>query len=113
MQYEPPIDLYQELAPLLQEPLNYQDKTKLKKQLAELQTIQYAVAAKRTEWLQKLLESREKVRVPKEPHVTELDRKTMLGASTAVIERDKEFLESLEKIIETRIKLGSLFLTDH
>jgi hypothetical protein len=108
--YQPPVELYQKLSPLLQESLDYTNSEHLKKQLAELEVLGYEVSAKRTEWFQKLLESRERVRIPKDKEFTELDRKTMLQASTAVIEHDHEFLISLEKIIESRLELGSLFL---
>lgn len=108
--YEPPVEILQKINPLLQEELAYNDIEKLKKQLAELEAIRYDLSYNRCQWFQKMLQDRQRMLMPKDAQYTELDRKTMLDASTSVVEADYQFLVSLEKIIEDRLELGISFL---
>lgn len=110
MNYEIPTELYQKLNPLLSEPLDYQNIDNLKRQLAELQSLRYELSHTRTSLYGKLLRERERVRIPKDKEFTELDRKTMLGASTSIMESDYEFMVSLEQIVTDSINLGVTFL---
>lgn len=108
--YQPPVELYQKLSPLLQEELSHDDADALRRQLSSLEAIRYELAYTRCEWLEKLLRERERARMPKEKDYSEMDRKTMLQSSTSVIESDYQFLQSLELIVKERIELGITFL---
>lgn len=108
--YEIPIDLYKKINPLLQEPLKYDDIDKLKNKLAKLQSIRYELSYTRCKCYESLLRARERARIPKDKEYTEMDRKTILQASTSLIESDYEFMISLEKIVEDQIELGITFL---
>jgi len=108
--YSPPSDLYLKLSPLLQEELEIHDHAKLRKQLAQLEVLRYELTYTREKWHEKLSLTRAKMRMPKSTEHTEFDRKIMLDGVTADIERDYEFLLSLETIISERIQLGMTFL---
>jgi hypothetical protein len=108
--YQPPVELYARISPLLQEKLSPEDADVLRRQLSDLEAIRYELSYTRCEWLEKLLRERERARMPKEKDYTELDRKTMLGASTSVIESDYNFLVALEGIVKERIELGIMYL---
>lgn len=110
MKYEIPVELYEKISPILQEPLDYDDLDKLKEQLANLQSIRYELSYNKSKWYERLLNERERVRMPKDKEYTELDRKTMLQSGTSMIEADYEFMVSLEKIVEDSISLGIAFI---
>lgn len=110
MKYELPLELLQKINPLLQEPLDYKNIDKLKKQLSDLQSIRYELSNERCNLYKKLLDERERMRVPKDKEYTELDRSTIMKATTSMLERDYEFLLSIEVIIKDQIELGITFL---
>ena len=108
--YTPPLALYQQISPILQEPLEIANIAKLRKQLSDLEALRYEVSYTTAQWHQKLVEERERLRMPRTSEHTEFDRKTMSDASVSAVERDYEFLRSIEEIIKTRIELGITFL---
>jgi hypothetical protein len=110
MIYNSPVELYSKISPLLQEPLSTTDMVKLKEQLSALDAIRYELSYTRCEWLGKLLNERERMRVPRDKEYTEFDRATMLGSMTSMIESDYEFLQSLEVIIKDKIDIGKSIL---
>lgn len=69
----------------------------------ELEKLRYELAETTVDWLRKLHEARAQMLRPKDKDMTELDRKTLLDSSVAVIERDYEFLLRLEGIVRDRI----------
>ena len=82
----------------------------LRKQLAGLEKLRYEVSMTRVEWHERLLNERERLRMPKDAKFTEFDRKSISEASTSAIERDALFLEAIESIIKQRIELGMVLL---
>lgn len=108
--YSPPIELLEKVGQVLQEPLDAFNIETLKAQLVATEAIRYELSYKRCEWLEKLMKERERARMPKDKDYSEMDRKTMLDASTSMVEGDYAFLVSLEDIVKDRINLGSLFL---
>lgn len=110
MRYESPAELYQQLSPLLQEKLNLVDTDILKTQLVALDVKRYELAYTRAQWHEKLVNERERLRMPKSSELTEFDRRTMSDANIAAIERDYLFMLQLEEIIHDRLELGKAFL---
>lgn len=108
--YYPPVDLYQRINPLLQDPLSTTSIETLAAQLASIEAVRYELSYKRCEWLEMLLRERDRARMPKDKEYTDFDRKTMLEANTSVIEQDYQFLVSLEEIVKERIALGMIIL---
>lgn len=82
----------------------------LRKQLTGLEKLRYEVSMTRVEWHEKLLNERERLRMPKDAKFTEFDRKSISEASTSAIERDYEFLIAIELIIKERLELGQVLL---
>lgn len=74
--------------------------------MTKLEACRYDLSWERTRLYQKLLQERERARMPKGKDYTELDRKTMLNASTSILEGDYDFIESLEVIVKERLELG-------
>jgi hypothetical protein len=86
-------------------------REKIRDHLQGLEATRYELAKVRCDWLQMLHEKKNQMLHPKDKDLTELDRKTMVNASVAVIERDYEFLCKLEELVKDRIELGKIFLT--
>lgn len=74
--------------------------------LIGLEATRLELAEKRVDWLHKLHKAEMKVLHPKDPQLTELDRKTSLQAYTADIRRDYELLLSLEELVKYRLDFG-------
>ena len=108
--YETPIELFTKVGDAMREPLDYENSSNLMAQLSTAQSIRFELSNARCKWYRKLVEARERVRMPKDKEYTDLDRKTMLEASTARIEEDYRFLLALEDIISNYIGLGQTFL---
>lgn len=109
-EYYPPVELFQKIGDIVKEPLSTTSTEELTKQLSGIEAIRYELADKKHIWLEMLLRERERARMPKDKEYTDFDRKTMLEASTSVIESDYQFLVSLEDIIKERISLGVTIL---
>lgn len=104
-----PQALLERVSPLLQEELST-ELDELRCQLTKLEAVRYDLAWERTRMLQRLLQQRERARMPKSKEFTELDRKTMLDASTSFLESDYEFIKSVEDMLKERIGLGIALL---
>ena len=98
MDYVTPSEIISKVGQYLQETLTVDN-------VKELEKLRFELAEKKNEWLQKLHERENQMLHPKDKELTELDRKTMLNASVAVIRRDYEFLKDLDRIVEQRIEL--------
>jgi hypothetical protein len=108
--YETPIELFAKTGDAMREPLDYENSSNLMKQLSTAQSIRFELSNARCQWYSKLVEARERVRMPKDKEYTDLDRKILLEASTARIEEDYRFLLALEDIVSAYIGLGQTFL---
>jgi hypothetical protein len=111
MNYNPPLDLYQKISPMLQADLEYNNIELLKCQLTKLDSIRYELGYVKAQWYQKLVNERERLRMPKSSEYTEFDRKTMNDSGIASIELDYNFISSLVEITNSKIELGKVFLT--
>lgn len=109
-EYESPLSTIKAVSEYLTQTLPYKNKGDLKAHLTGLEALRLEVAEKRVDWLKMLQEKENQMLHPKDTNLTELDRKTMLHASTAVIRRDYEFLGKIEEIIKDRLELGKLLL---
>lgn len=109
MQSVIPQELLNKVSPLLQAELST-DLEELRCQLTKLEACRHDLSWERTRLLQTLMQERERARMPKAKDYTELDRKTMLGASTSLLEGDYQFIESLEVIVKERLELGIALL---
>lgn len=98
MDYVTPSEIISKVGQYLQETITVDN-------VKELEKLRFELAEKKNEWLQKLHERENQMLHPKDKELTELDRKTMLNASVAVIRRDYEFLRDLDRIVEQRIEL--------
>lgn len=74
--------------------------------LKALENYRYDLAEARVDWLKLLHEKEAQMLHPKDKDFTELDRRTMLHASVAVIRRDYEFLVAIETIVDQRLAFG-------
>lgn len=108
--YESPLDTVKMVAKYLGEPLP-REKGLLQEHLIGLEATRFELAKKVVEWKRLLHEKENQMLHPKDSNLTELDRKTMLNASVAVIKQDADLLEKLETLIEQRLQLGKLFLS--
>jgi hypothetical protein len=70
----------------------------------------YDVAEDYVNWLQLLHEKRAKMLWPKEKDKTELDRKTFMDASVAVIEKDYEMLGIVKDLLERKLDTCQVLL---
>lgn len=107
--YNSPNELIQQVGKVLTEPLPMQPND-LYAYLANLDMLRMRVSRQRTTLQQTLYEARQRVLYPKAKEVTELDRKTMLDASTALIQADADFMVACEFILKDRVRLGLLWL---
>lgn len=110
MQYESPLTTIKRVAEFLGEPLPSDSKA-LRAHLIGLEATRLELAEKRSDWLKMLHEKENQMLHPKDQALTEMDRRVMLHASTAIIRRDYDFLCSLEKLTEERLDFGKLLLT--
>lgn len=106
MEYKSPTEIMAKVGAFLREPLE-----DIRPQLIGLEALRFELAEKRCEWFQLLQEKKNQMLYPKDKDKTELDRRVMLNASVAVIEKDYIFLETLENLIHERIELGKILLT--
>lgn len=77
----------------------------LKTKIVGLESLRMELLEVRVDWQQLLAEKKNQMLYPKDKDKTELDRRVMLNASIANIERDCEFLVGLEKLVEQRLEL--------
>ena len=108
-EYNPPLEAIQGVAKYLQNPLP-DDMGDLKEHLIGLEAAQYKLAEARVDWQRLLHEKESRMLHPKDANLTELDRRTMLNASVAVIKRDLDFLLTLEKLSSERLIFGQKLL---
>jgi hypothetical protein len=94
----------------LGEPLPYKNQANLLAHLVGLESVRLELAEARIEWLKLLHTGEQKVLHPKDPHLTELDRKTSLQSMTADLRAEYELLLSLEKLTEDRLSFGRQLL---
>lgn len=94
------------LAEYLGEPLPYTDSEALKAHLVGLEALRYELAEARIDALKALHKGERGVLHPKDPQLTELDRKTSLQALTADLRHDYEILLALEEITRERLEFG-------
>lgn len=107
--YESPLKAIQGVAKYLQNPLP-DDVNDLKEHLIGLESAQYELAEALVDQQRLLHEKESQMLHPKDANLTELDRKTMLNASVAVIKRDLDFLAKLEKLSSERLIFGQKLL---
>lgn len=110
MEYEPPTDIIRRVGEYLRAGLP-NDEVAMRIHLADIDRLQFDLTERRVDWLRLLSEKKNQMLHPKDKDLTDMDRKIMLNASVAVIERDYEFLVKLEELVKDRIELGKLFLT--
>lgn len=82
----------------------------IKRHLIELDSARLDIAQKRIQALIDLHVAEMKVLHPKDPHLTELDRKTSLQAYTAELRKEYEIYLALEELVKERVQLGILLL---
>lgn len=105
----PPLELYGRVGAILRESLPV-DLNQLKTHLRALELLRMDVLEHRVDWGQKVAEKSAQMLYPKDKEKTELDRKTMLNASVADLQRDYEFLKGLETLVAERLQLGLALL---
>lgn len=108
--YTPPLELFKTIGDAVKEQLDYNNFDNLKKQLSYIQSVRYELSWNRCMWHEKLMKEKNRLLIPKDKEFTELDRKTMLDSSISNIEADYEFMLELEKIIDSYLELGIVFL---
>lgn len=108
--YEPPTEIIKRVGIYLSNAMP-DGKDKLVAHLRGLEATRYKLAEATADWLQLLHEKKNQMLHPKDKELTEMDRRVMLNASIAIIERDYEFLCKLDVLVKDRIELGKLFLT--
>jgi hypothetical protein len=98
---------------LLRKPLSLAQED-LEQFLIDMDSIRYDIASATTEQLQLLHEKRKQMLWPKDADksLTELDRTTRLNADIAPIERDYQMLIRIEKLVEDKIQLALMLLTN-
>lgn len=79
--------------------------------LRGLDSVRLDLAKTRADWGQLLAEKKNQMLHPKDKELTEMDRRIMLNASVAQIERDYDFLCTLETLVHERLELGKLLLS--
>lgn len=108
--YESPISVIKRVGLYLRTAMPIQGK-KLVDHLQGLEATRFDLAQAVVDWHQLLAEKKNQMLYPKDKDKTEMDRRVMLDASVAVIERDYKFLCKLEELVRERIELGKIFLT--
>lgn len=99
------IDIIARIGNYLREPIPIASP-EIKTHLTYLEALRYELLEVRVDWQKMLAEKKGQYLHPKDAQFTELDRKTMLNAQLANIERDVTFLLGLEDLINQRIELG-------
>ena len=108
--YESPIQLFSDVAIILQDELEVSDIDKLKEQLSSMSIARYNIVACKKTMYEALLKARNRVLLPKSKDYTELDRKVQQGSAISQQEADYDFLCNIDDILKERIELGSLIL---
>lgn len=108
--YESPTEIIRKVGGFLREKLST-NRDELIAQLTDLEALRFELVEQRTRLFQILAEKKNQMLYPQEKGKTELDRRIMLGASVALIERDYIFLESLEGLVRDRLVLGEQLLS--
>lgn len=103
--YEGPLEVIHSVSKYLGEPLP-DNAGDLKKHLIGLESTRLKLAKAKVDWHQLLQEKQSQMLHPKDPQFTEMDRKVMLNASVAVIQRDYDYLCTIEQLIEERLSFG-------
>jgi hypothetical protein len=106
MEYEQP-SIIIKVGALLREPI---DLDNLVEPLLELERLRYEVVEQKAEWLALLYQKRSQMLWPKTKEKTELDRKTVMDASVAVIEKDYQLLCDVDSLIRERLTVVRLLL---
>lgn len=86
------------------------DNEELAKQLVELEALRFQLLEVTVDWQQLLAEKKGQYLHPKDSNFTELDRRVMLNAHLANIERDVNFLLGLELLVTQHLQLGKALL---
>lgn len=95
------VSIVSRLGAVLREPVGSCD-------ISLLDSLRFDLLDVRVRWGAMLAEKKSQYLHPKDPTLTELDRKVMLNASLANIERDYEFLLGCEVLVESKINLWSI-----
>jgi hypothetical protein len=109
-EYHPPESIAK-VGVFLSEPLP-EDKTELLSHVRALVAVCYGLDVNISNWMRLLAETKAKMLWPKDKELTELDRKTRLDASVAVIESDYELLIRIEALAKLRLELA-IKLSEH
>lgn len=88
-------------------------KAKLTDHLRMLDSVRLDVAETKADWGKLLAEKKNQMLHPKDKDLTDMDRRIMMNASVAVIERDYNFLCDIDRLLGERIDLGKLLLTNY
>lgn len=105
--YESPNEIIRRVGVFLREPIPEVD---IEDHLSGLEALRFDLAEATVDWQRLLAEKKNQMLHPKDKELTDMDRKVMLNASIAVIERDYEFLLRLEGLVSDRLDLGKMFL---
>jgi hypothetical protein len=110
--YQPPA-IISRVGELLRRPLSLA-KEDLEQYVIDLDSTRFEIASSLTEQLQLLHEKRKQMLWPKDADksLTELDRTTRLNADIAPIERDYQMLIRIEKLVDDKIQLALMLLTN-
>lgn len=108
--YQPPTEIMRRAGMYLRVTMP-DAKAKLKEHLRVIEAVRYELAETRADWGKMLAEKKSQYLHPKDKEFTEMDRKIMLNAQLADIERDYEFLCTIELLVKERIDLGKVLLT--
>lgn len=101
-------DIINRVGEALQQPI----PKAVKPYVEELESVRFKLAEARADAMQLLYEKRRQMLWPKDTaeKLTELDRTTRLNGDVAVLERDYQFLNRLEKLLDDRIELAVTYL---
>lgn len=110
MSYEPPYEIIHKIADYLGKPLPIL-KQDIIEHLRGLESHQQELAELSCKWQRMVREKENQMLHPKDANLTELDRKTMLNSSVAVLRQDHEYLKRLEELSKDRLEFGKLLLT--
>ena len=107
--YIPPVQTIRNIGEILRYEMP-RETAEMLLQIRTLEAMRYELNVDICDWGRMLAEKRAQMLHPKDKELTELDRKTMLHASVAVIERDFDFLCNLQPLVEDRLGFLRMFL---
>lgn len=103
------MDIVKEIGEFLRKPLPLED---LESHIIGLDALRFELSESRVNSMKILYEKRKQMLWPKDTieKLTELDRTTRLNGDVATLERDYQFLQRLETLVDERIKLALTLL---